>query len=343
MPPPPAVGRGASSFCGGGAHATSRAIRCVGASAEDESLSTEPGILVRGDGKRFSFSKGILSQSLLAAAINPHLAFEIARDIEQSLVTDGVREIERDELRAIAHRALHTAAGPEAAGRYLVWRRYEASETPVVLLLGGTSGVGKSALALEVARRLGIGRVQSTDSIRQVMRLMISRDLMPWIHASSFDAYQVMDEEGGVKPSVITGFRAQANSVAVGVRASIERSVEEQANLVLDGVSLLPGAIDEKRFEGRALIVFALVAMREESLLRARFEARAAGQPMRLAGRYLEHLEGILEIQRHLIREGERRGVLVIDNLDLDEAAQQIIGHVLDRVRRTQSAAPNQA
>jgi 2-phosphoglycerate kinase len=304
--------------------------------SEIHCLTNEIDILVRGGGASFSFSKGILSQSLLAAAIDPHLAFEIARDIEQGLVADGVGEIARDDLREIAHAAIKEQAGAEAADRYLIWRRYEVSEEPVILLLGGTSGVGKTTLALEVARRLGIGRVLSTDSIRQVMRLMISRDLMPWIHASSFDAYLTMDAMSEPRPNVLAGFRAQASAVAVGVRASIERSVEEGANLVVDGVSLLPGAIDEQRFSGQAVIVFVLVATLDESALGNRFEARATGQPRRLAHRYLEHKKEILEIQRHLIAEAERRAIPVVDNTDLDRSAREIIAHVLDRLRHEQ-------
>jgi 2-phosphoglycerate kinase len=207
---------------------------------------------------------------------------------------------------------------------------------PVILLLGGTSGVGKTTLALEVARRLGIGRVLSTDSIRQVMRLMISRDLMPWIHASSFDAYLTLDATSEPRPTVLAGFRAQASSVAVGVRASIDRSVEEGAHLVVDGVSLLPGAIDEQLFAGRAVVVFVLVATLDESALGNRFELRAAGQPRRLAHRYVEHKKEILEIQRHLISEAERRGMPVVDNVDLDRSAREIIAHVLDRLRHEQ-------
>lgn len=293
-------------------------------------------IKVSGDGAKFSFSKGVLSQSLLAAAIDPHLAFEIARDIERSLRIDGVAEIDRDDLRVIAHRALEARAGGDSAARYLIWRRYEESEVPVVLLLGGTSGVGKTTLALEVARRLGIARVLSTDSIRQVMRLMISRDLMPWIHSSSFDAHETLDEIEGKKPDVLSGFRAQASSVAVGVRASIERSIEEGANLVLDGVSLYPGAIDVGRLSGRAVVAFMVIAARDEAHLRERFEARASGQPKRLAQRYLEHIDEILEIQRHLIAESERQEVPVIDNVDLDQSAREVISYVLDRVRHDQ-------
>ena len=290
-------------------------------------------ILVIGSGTSMPFSKGILSQSLLAAAVDPRDAFEVARAIERELTASRIRQIDRHALRGVARDALERRAGVEAAQRYLVWRRYEEPEKPVILLLGGTSGVGKTTLALEVARRMGIGRVLSTDSIRQMMRLMISSELMPWIHASSYDAYQLLGQEFGRSPTVLDGFRSQAASVAVGVRASLDRSIEERANLVVDGVSLLPGVIDLERYASRAIVVFCVVATLDEAALRDRFAMRAAGQRQRLAHRYLENFEGILEIQRHLIEEANRRGMLVIDNTDVDRSAQEILAHVLDELR----------
>ena len=85
----------------------------------------------------------------------------------------------------------------------------------MILLLGGAAGVGKTSLALEVAHRLGIDRVLSTDAIRQIMRIMLSRELVPAIHGSSYDAYRAAPGSPATMP-VIEGFRAQASIVSVG-------------------------------------------------------------------------------------------------------------------------------
>jgi len=122
-------------------------------------------------------------------------------------------------------------------------------------------------------------------------------------------------------------------TTAVGVHASLDRSVEESANLIVDGVSLLQGVVDLERYAGRAIVEFCVVATLDESALRERFKVRASSQPSRLAHRYLENFDAILAIQRHLIDEAERRGRLVVDNADLDQSAQAIIGHVLDKLR----------
>ncbi len=96
------------------------------------------------------FSKGFLSQSLLAAAIEPNDAFDVAREIEAQLALRGVREIDRRELRRLAYQTLERRFGPRTAERYLVWRRYQEPDRPVILLLGGTAGRGQ-----DVARARG--------------------------------------------------------------------------------------------------------------------------------------------------------------------------------------------
>ena len=47
-------------------------------------------------------------------------------------------------------------------------------DVPIILLVGGATGTGKSTIATEAAHRLGITRVTSTDFIRQTMRAFFS-------------------------------------------------------------------------------------------------------------------------------------------------------------------------
>jgi 2-phosphoglycerate kinase len=51
-----------------------------------------------------------------------------------------------------------------------------SGENALVILLGGTSGTGKSTLASLLASKLGIATVLSTDSIRHIMRNFIERE-----------------------------------------------------------------------------------------------------------------------------------------------------------------------
>ncbi len=299
---------------------------------EDVPYSPVPAIRVMRKGEGTPFSKGILSQSLFAAALEPNEAFDVARSIEGELVSRGIREIKRSELRKLTYETLVRQSRPRVAERYLVWRRYQHPERPVIILLGGATGVGKTSLALEVAHRLAIGRVVSTDSIRQIMRIMLSPELVPALHTSSYEASDALPVPAGEDP-VVSGFMAQASTVAVGVRASMDRAVAENASLVLDGVSLVPGLLDLDAYRDRAHVFFLVVATLDEEALRARF-ARRADSTQRAAQPYLENVGAILQIQDHLLDLADRHDVPIVDNVSFDRSVLFIIRHVAEALRK---------
>ncbi len=295
-----------------------------------------PQIQVKGSSGELPFSKGFLSQSLLAAAIEPSDAFDVAREIEGELLRREQRAIDRHELRGVAYQTLHQRLGPKVAERYLAWRRYQEPERPVILLLGGATGVGKTALALEVGHRLGVARVISTDAIRQVMRIMLSPDLVPAIHASSFDAHRAVGDPAsapGADP-VIGGFSSQADIVSVGVRAMIDRAVAENQNLILDGVSVVPGSIDLEAYRDKADLIFLLVAVLDLSKIADRFATRGRAAKERPPHRYLENLESIGRIQNHLLELAEQHDVPIVENDDFDLSVLSIIRHVTETLRK---------
>jgi 2-phosphoglycerate kinase len=69
-------------------------------------------------------------------------------------------------------------------------------ERSLVVLLGGTSGTGKSTLSSLLASRLGISTVLSTDSIRHIMRNFIDREENPILFASTYETGSLVKTEG---------------------------------------------------------------------------------------------------------------------------------------------------
>ncbi len=299
----------------------------------EQQLPSAPELRVQEKGGSQPFSKGLLAQSLLAAAIDPNDAFDVARRIEAELYRSGARDVERSELREMASRTLARVIGPQSAERFLIWRRYQEPDRPVILLLGGAAGVGKTTLGLEVAHRLGIGRVLSSDSVRQIMRIMLSPELSPAIHGSSYDAYKLFPPDALGQDPVIDAFRAQTSTVAVGVRASIDRAVAENASLVVDGVAILPGMIDLGAYADTAHVISLVVATLNADIYRDRFAARAEGQGQRAAHRYLDNLDAILRIQEYFLEAAERHHVPIVDNVSFDRAVMQIIRYVTESLR----------
>lgn len=283
------------------------------------------------------FSKGILAVSLQGAGIDTAEAYQAALELEQRLLLEGQTSIGRNELRDLVADTLSRAHGPRSAERYLIWRRAREEGKPIFILVGGSTGVGKTSIAVELARRLEISHVIGTDSIRQIMRLMFSEDLMPEIHASTYDAFEALDSRS-LGEGVITAFRDQAQKICVGVHALLDRAVEENTNVLIEGVNLLPSLLDLGRYVNSAHVIQLVVATLDPEAWQDRFETRAAVENSRAASRYLEHFDQIQLIQDHILQEADLHGLQIIDNTHLDDAAISATRSVIAALKKSQAA-----
>jgi 2-phosphoglycerate kinase len=296
----------------------------------------EPTQVVGARGTSEPFSKGMLAVSLQGSGLEPSDAYDVARELEARLAPEGRREIGRKELRDLVSETIERTHGGRAATRYRVWRRALEDGQPIFLLLGGSTGVGKTSIAVEVARRLEITRVLSSDLIRQIMRLMFSPDLMPEIHCSTYDAYQALKPAlRGTGDPVIVGFREQAQKIAVGVHALLDRAVEENTSLILEGVNLLPGLLDVGRYTDNAHVIFEVAGTLDLAAYRSRFATRALRARERGPDRYLQHFREIVEIQDHILAEAERTGLPIVDNVNLDAAIMAVIRSVIATLEKS--------
>jgi 2-phosphoglycerate kinase len=219
-----------------------------------------------------------------------------------------------------------TLVSPEALVRLDALRELEM---PLIVLVGGATGTGKSTVATEVAHRLGITRVTSTDVVRQTMRAFFSREFMPSIHYSSFEAGAAVrvPEDETADPTLL-GFLEQTRNVLVGVKAVISRAIEEGYSLVLEGVHLVPGSISTS-IRG-AVVCHCLLAIEDDEEHANHFWSRdAASEGLRPFEKYLAALPEIRRIQNYLVARAGKAGIPVIDNPSVDTAVDGVIELVL--------------
>jgi 2-phosphoglycerate kinase len=197
------------------------------------------------------------------------------------------------------------------------------SDRPLVILIGGATGTGKSTVATEIAYKLGITRLTSTDSIRQTLRAFFSNEFMPTIHYSSFDAGAAVPE---ADDPLVAGFLEQSRNVLVGVTASIERALQEGWSIIFEGVHLVPGLLPTG-MEGAVVCPFVL-SIEDETEHAQHFFSRTEGSERPL-GNYLDHFAEIRRLQTFIVGRAEREGIPVIEN----ESAERTSADVIEIVR----------
>jgi 2-phosphoglycerate kinase len=274
------------------------------------------------------YSKGLMARALMRAGVTAERAVELARSLEKDLAESGKHIVDLNRLEELALVVLGEVDGNRAM-RHL--RRYHALQeldVPLIILIGGATGTGKSTVATEIAYRLGITRVTSTDFVRQTMRALFTQEFLPAIHTSSFDAGSALPsaQEEEVDP-LLHGFLEQTRHVLVGVQAAIDRSLEEGWSMVLEGVHLVPGMLP-REIEG-ALVVECVLAIEDEKTHAGHFWIRdLSSDGVRPLDKYIEHIGDIRYLQDYIVERAEVARVPVIDNGEREKA----IGAVMELV-----------
>lgn len=288
-----------------------------------------PHILISDRETGLPYSKGLMASQVMVTGLSPVRAYQVAEAIEGRLVELGP-SVTSAALDRLTLEVLEEVAGERYAKNYVRWREVEALDIPLVLLIGGTTGVGKSTIATQLAARLGIVRVVASDAVREVMRAMFSRELMPSLHASSFEAGSALREPPG-RESAVVGFREQTSSVVVGLQALVERAALEGTDIILEGAHIVPGFLDLEAWEERILAVPVVVTVEDEDVHRSHFVARWADHEGRPATRYLDGFENIRRIQRYIKSQALSHGVPVVPNYDFDRSLAAVIDLVMEK------------
>jgi 2-phosphoglycerate kinase len=200
------------------------------------------------------------------------------------------------------------------------WQEFGELERPLVVLIGGGTGVGKSTVATQLAYSLGITRVSSTDFIRQVLRSAIPEAIAPELSRSSFELdVELPSGSAGDHPE----FERQARHVMVGVNATLGRAVAEGVPLIIEGIHLLPELVDRDAMRD-GLVVYVVLSVEDGCDHWSRFAERADDSD-RPADRYQANLARIRHLQDHVVAAARKNGIPVVANQDVDSTVHSIL------------------
>ncbi|HIG34354.1 MAG TPA: hypothetical protein EYQ11_05735 [Candidatus Poseidoniales archaeon] len=175
---------------------------------------------------------------------------------------------------------------------------------PRLLIIVGTSGVGKSTMSAKMASYLDFSKVASTDTVREVLRTQLTSPESPSLYRSSFES------AGG---SAVEDWKETVGAVSEGVQAVIWRALEKGGDLLLEGVHYFPNKeiIDEWREAGgiaTGVVLYVTSENRHRGMIANREKHNG-----KQVDHYLGNLDRIREIQEDFVVSGSQSEWLLID------------------------------
>jgi 2-phosphoglycerate kinase len=175
---------------------------------------------------------------------------------------------------------------------------------PRLLVITGSSGVGKSTLSARAAASLGFSKSASTDTIREALRTQFDADELPALHRSSFES---------AGSGVVEDWHETVKVLSEGVAAVVRRASMKGSDLLLEGVHVIPDTQILNDWRGAGGIACGVVLYVEEGDRHQRFIVRRERHNNRGLAHYLDNLDRIREIQREMVSNGREAGWLVMD------------------------------
>jgi len=284
------------------------------------------------DGQVAPFSRLEYQHNLENIGLRSEEAMDIVATVYKHLVDRRIEKLTSRRLGELTYKYLQQSSelGPAVAHRWLVWRDFINSGKPLIFLIGGTAGCGKSTIATMLANRLDIVRTQSTDMLREVMRTMMPKQLMPALHTSSFTAWTALPGKPEMINEVsetllVNGYRSQADLLAVAIEAVIQRALRERVSLILEGVHIHPAILEKLAKSNDAIVMPIMLGVLKRKQLQRRIRGRGTDAPQRRADRYLKHFDEIWRLQSYLLSEADRADIPIVVNSDKDIVFREIM------------------
>ncbi len=282
------------------------------------------------DGEFSAFSTSEYCKCLEMIGLKTEEALVITEIASMYLLKQETGSISSSYIAYFTYRLLRKSKnyGPAVAHRWLVWRDFITSGRPLIFMIGGTAGCGKSTTATDLASRLNIVRTQSTDMLREVMRFMIPKHLRPLLHASSYSAWKGLPHSNNhqkQKNLLVDGYCAQAELMSVAIKAVIQRALRENVSLIIEGVHIHPAYVDNLVESENAVVVPIMLGVIKRKKLQRRIAGRSTQVPQRQAKKYLNHFENIWRLQTYLLSEADKVNTTIIINDSRDDVFREIM------------------
>ncbi|GJD07662.1 Uncharacterized protein Gasu2_20090 [Galdieria sulphuraria] len=198
---------------------------------------------------------------------------------------------------------------------------------PIVILLGGTSGCGKSTLAYMLARKLGVNKVISTDTIRACLRTLSTPNdtFYGVLHSSSYeiDSHlppEFIASETTPRKRLLKAYKLQVELMEPLIHNLIANSLWQKESLVVEGVHLSVKIMKQLVEEFHVVIPFITYISNEAKHVN-RFAVRVKYMALNSRGnKYVKNFQHIRQIQEYLCMKADSAGFPKIDNTNTDRS-----------------------
>ncbi|MFW9786543.1 MAG: hypothetical protein ACFFE2_00705 [Candidatus Thorarchaeota archaeon] len=255
----------------------------------------------------------------------------------------SIRDLETEDILLEHVRESLKSFDPSILSNFEVLTDYEllrgvTSDLPAIaVIIEGASATGKTLVALELIRDLAATRFISTDTVRQVLRGILSEKKHPELFCHTYQAHKYRQAGPKNLNPIIRGFLAQFNLLFPHIETATKRVIAEGAVAVIEGVHIIPGRL-QKLSSG----VIEVLINPELETHRAMFSSKhdigkltTVSEDKAIRRKEFEYTR---EIQEYMTDEAKKAGVSTVGLGSYSEVYRDISSLIISRVTKLYSS-----
>ncbi|NHJ47867.1 MAG: AAA family ATPase [Asgard group archaeon] len=249
------------------------------------------------------------------------------KEIAQLLSTHNELTIE-EKLKQVGSKYLH---------RYETMKTYHQlilegkQKLPIIPVIVGMPGVGKTAIAKELSVALNIGIVIGGDSLRSALRKFILDKEKDVFNSSIYDTWKVFGEKS--TKTIIQGFEAQAKIMNQAIQRIIaDRGFRDGESMIIEYLHFLPFQFDSEVIKHPSFMPLVL-KITDEEIYSKRIMERSKYSHLRNDGeRLLSKMDIYLAMQEHLCKEAKKNDIKIINIDNFEDGFDKSLDYIIDRI-----------
>ncbi|DBA02548.1 TPA: hypothetical protein N0F65_011020 [Lagenidium giganteum] len=178
----------------------------------------------------YVLSRYLVCRALVSTKINSKDAVQISLDLKRTLVDLGMTDIVQEQFEDFLYKTMQVFGyGESHISRYRMMTTFHRNRVPLLIIMAGSSCIGKSTLATKLADRLNLSSVLQTDLIFELMCNFSGRKETSYT-TTEFPSTETMLQE----------YKKDCDMVRKGVKSDIDKCLKEGKSLIIEGFHIDP-------------------------------------------------------------------------------------------------------